>query len=93
MATTMHRLQISLPEWQSQFLAERARQQGVSIAEVLRRLVRREAESADDEAAADSLLDIAGIAEDHGPLLQGVPVSESPERYLTAPSSRRPDEE
>jgi hypothetical protein len=29
MATTMHRLQISLPEWQTQFLAEhRARSEG-----------------------------------------------------------------
>lgn len=92
MATTMHRLQISLPEWQAQFLAERARQQGVSIAEMVRRLVGREAESAAREATADSLREIAGIAEDHGPLLEGVPVSESPERYLTASKMRRADE-
>lgn len=92
MATTMHRLQISLPEWQAQFLAERARREGVSIAEVMRRLVEREAEIT-AHATAESLWEIAGIAEDRGPLLEGVPVSESPERYLTAPSGGHPDKE
>lgn len=92
MATTMHRLQISLPEWQAQFLAERARRDGMSIAEVMRRLVEREAEIT-AQARAESLWEIAGIAEDRGPLLEGVPVSEAPERYLTTPSGENSDEE
>ena len=93
MATTMHRLQISLPEWQAQYLAERAQRDGVSIAEIIRRLVRRESESVADHRSADSLWELAGLAEDHGPLLDGTPVSESPELYLTgarAGRGRRP---
>ena len=91
MATTMHKLQISLPEWQAQFLAERARRAGVSIAEVMRRMVEREAQSTDG-ATTESLWDIAGIASDPGPLLDGVPVSESPDRYLTTPAANPDDE-
>ena len=45
MATTMHRLQISLPNWQHQFLVERARRDGVSVAEVIRLMIEREAKS------------------------------------------------
>ena len=91
MATTMHRLQISLPEWQAQYLAQRARREGVSIAAVIRRLVKRESEAAADHRSADTLWELAGLAEDHGPLLDGTPVSESPELYLTgAASDRRP---
>ena len=45
MVTSMHRLQISLPQSQAQFLAERARRDGVSIAEVIRQLIRREEEA------------------------------------------------
>lgn len=89
MATTMHRLQISLPEWQAQFLAERARQSGVSIAELVRRLVQRESETPAPVAEASaSLWEIAGIAEDHGALLDGIPVSEKPELYLTGGAPR-----
>lgn len=83
MATTMHRLQISLPEWQAQYLAERARRDGVNIAEVIRRLVKRESESPADQRPAEGLWELAGLAEDHGPLLDGTPVSENPELYLT----------
>ncbi len=84
MATTMHRLQISLPQWQAQYLAERARRDGVSIAAIIRRLVELESQAAAaDHSSSDTLLDLAGVAEDHGPLLAGVPVSESPELYLT----------
>lgn len=88
MPTTMHRLQVSLPEWQAQYLAERARLDGVSIAAVVRRLVEREARASSNQVSPDSLWEIAGMAEDHGPLVEGVPVSESPELYLTgmAPS-------
>jgi hypothetical protein len=45
MTTNMHRLQISLPTWQVEWLRERAREQGVSVAEVIRQMVQREADS------------------------------------------------
>ncbi len=83
MATTMHRLQISLPEWQAQYLAERARRDGVSIAEVIRRLVYRESQATAAQSSAETLWELAGLAEDHGPLTDGTPVSENPELYLT----------
>ena len=92
MATTMHRLQISLPEWQAQYLAERAQRAGLSIAEIIRRLVKRESEASAGSASTDSLWELAGLAEDYGPLLDGTPVSENPELYLTglpAGSGRR----
>jgi len=79
----MNRLQISLPEWQVRFLAERAERQGVSMAEIVRQLIEREAE-ATMPAGAESVWSIAGIAEDHGPLRRGLAVSERPELYLTA---------
>lgn len=82
MATTMHRLQISVPEWQARFLTEEARQQGISIAELIRRMVQREARAV--EASTDSLWSIAGIAKDPGPLIDGCPVSEAPEHYVMA---------
>lgn len=88
MPTTMHRLQVSLPEWQVQFLAEVAQQKGVSMAEVVRGLVDREAEEASSRKSTDSIWEIAGIAEDDGPLVEGVPVSENPELYLTASAGR-----
>ena len=83
MATTMHRLQISIPEWQAQYLAARARRDGVSIAEIIRRLVTRESEAPPNQSSAESLWQLAGLAEDHGELIDGTPVSESPELYLT----------
>ncbi|MFL6193678.1 MAG: ribbon-helix-helix protein, CopG family [Thermoanaerobaculia bacterium] len=88
MSTNMHRLQISLPEWQTDFLAAQARREGVSMAEVVRRLIQREAETARRPVETSSLWDIAGIGEDQGPLIQNVPVSENPELYLTAPPPR-----
>lgn len=88
MATTMHRLQVSLPEWQVQYLAERAQQEGVSIAKLIRRLVERESEAATDSNSANALLELAGLAEDHGPLLDNTPVSERPELYLTGTTER-----
>ena len=93
MATTMHRLQISLPEWQAQYLAERAQRDGVSIAEIIRRLVKRESETAAESRSEATLWEIAGVAEDHGPLVDDTPVSENPELYLTGAivgSDRRP---
>jgi len=88
MATTMHRLQISLPESQAEFLAERARRHGMSMAEVVRQLIQREVETVSDKRGAASLWEIAGIAEDHGPLIDEIPVSEAPERYLIGLRSR-----
>ena len=88
MATTMHRLQISLPESQAEFLAERARRHGMSMAEVVRQLIQHEIETVSEKRGAASLWEIAGIAEDHGPLIDEVPVSEAPELYLTALRSR-----
>lgn len=82
MATRMHRLQISLPHRQARFLEERARLDGVSMAEVVRRLIAREAESAQGSRHVDGLWDIAGIAEDRGSLVEGVAVSENPDLYL-----------
>ena len=91
MATSMHRLQVSLPEWQVQFLTARARRDGVSIAEVIRQLVEREAATPASDAGTDSLWEIVGLAEDHGPLVYGIPVSERPDLYLaeqTAPYAK-----
>jgi hypothetical protein len=79
----MNRLQISLPEWQVRFLAELAERDGVSMAEVVRRLIQREAAAA-APTGAETIWDVAGIAEDHGPLIQGTAVSERPELYLAA---------
>ena len=44
MTTSMHRLQISLPEPQLRYLADCARRDGVSMAEVIRRLLEGAAE-------------------------------------------------
>lgn len=83
MATTMHRLQISLPKWEAQFLREQAEKADVSIAEIIRRLVRREKEAELAHGTIDSLWGIVGLVEDHTPLLGNTPVSEKPEIYLT----------
>lgn len=88
MATSMHRLQISLPESQAEFLAKRARTRGMSMAEVVRQLIQREVDAANEKRGTASLWDIAGIAEDHGPLIDDIPVSEAPELYLTGQRSR-----
>ena len=82
MATKMHRLQISLPHGQARFLEQRARLEGVSMAAFVRRLIEREAESAGTPGNVDRIWDIAGIAEDHGPIVGGVAVSENPDLYL-----------
>ena len=82
MATKMHRLQISLPHRQLRFLEERARLDGISMAEIVRRLIEREAGSLQHSGSVEGLWDIAGIAEDRGPQIDGVAVSENPELYL-----------
>jgi len=56
MTTTMHRLQISLPEQLFRYLAGRARQDGVSMAEVIRRLLDAATEGESDRPTPESLL-------------------------------------
>jgi Ribbon-helix-helix protein, copG family len=80
---TMRRLQISITKTQAEFLAQRARLHGVSMAEAIRQLIEREVDAESGQHGAASLWDIAGIAEDHGCLIDDVPVSEAPELYLT----------
>jgi hypothetical protein len=82
MATTMHRLQISLPQSQLRYLADRARREGVSIAELIRRLVQRESEAL-TPPSKNSLLEIVGIGKDPGSLIDEIPVSEQPDLYLS----------
>jgi hypothetical protein len=84
MTTTMHRLQISLPKAQAQFLRDRARREGVSAAEVIRRLLEREERVAPTvtQADIDAALSFSGIIEDEGPLIDGKSVSEYPDLYL-----------
>jgi len=85
MSTSMHRLQISLPQSQVRFLAERARRDGVSIAEVIRQLIRREEEAA-PARSIDSLWEIVGMIDEDQPLIDGIPVSEQPDLYLAEAS-------
>jgi hypothetical protein len=77
----MHRLQISLSQPQVRYLADRARREGVSIAELIRRLVQREAESVLPRSK-NSLLEIIGIGKELEPLIGGIPVSEQSDLYL-----------
>lgn len=84
MTTQMHRLQISLPKAQAHFLRERARRDGVSAAEVIRRLLEREEQSvsAVTQADIDEALSFMGIGENQLPLIDGKAVSEYPDLYL-----------
>ena len=84
----MQRLQLSLQEEQAQYLARRAERQGVSMAEVVRRLLDDEARL-DAQAGSDSILDIVGLFTDELPLINGIPVSVDPDLYLYGPE---PDE-
>ena len=88
MSTTMHRLQICLPESQVQYLVHRSKRDGISIAELIRRFVADASQAATDERT-DSLWDIAGIGEDSMPLTNGVPVSEKPDMYLADTIKKR----
>jgi hypothetical protein len=87
----MHRLQISLTQSQLQYLADRARREGSSIAELIRRLVQRESE-AFTPRSKDSLFEIVGMGKDPGSLIDGIPVSEQPDIYIyeKAPSYPSP---
>ena len=84
MTTTMHRLQISLPQAQAHFLRDRAQREGVSAAEVIRRLLEREEQVAPTvtQADIDAALSIIGIGENKLPLIDGKAVSEYPDLYL-----------
>ena len=88
MSTSMNRLQISLPEWQVRFLTERAKRAGVSMAEIIRQLIQRDAEATSSKTI-ESIWNIAGIAEDHNPLIGGIAVSERPELYLVGSPENR----
>jgi hypothetical protein len=81
MATTMHRLQISLPQSQLRYLVDRARREGVSIAELIRRFVQRESEALTPRSKS-SLQEIVGIGKEPGSLIDGIPVSEQPDLYI-----------
>ena len=59
MATTMHRLQISLPKSQMQYLNGRARRERASI-EVIRQMIQREADSP-PACGVESLWEIVGL--------------------------------
>jgi len=63
MGTTMHRLQISLPEWQYQFLREQARRTGQSIAGLIRSLIEREAMAIQRPVEEDPIWEVVGIGQ------------------------------
>lgn len=56
MTTSMHRLQISLPKQQFRYLSARARREGLSMAEVIRRLIESGAEQEGRPPAAVGVL-------------------------------------
>jgi ribbon-helix-helix CopG family protein len=85
--TSMHRLQISLPRRQMEFLAARARREGVSVAELIRRMVENEAQATEiGPADLESALSFAGIVPDEGSLIEGQSVSENVDLYLVEAS-------
>jgi hypothetical protein len=81
-STSMHRLQISLPRSQLKYLTDRARQEGTSIAGIIRKLISRESRTA-SKHSADSLWEIIGIGKEKEPLIDNIPVSEQPDLYLS----------
>jgi hypothetical protein len=86
MSTAMHRLQISLPADQLDYLGARARRDGISIAELLRRMVERESKADRARRGAESLWSIAGIAAERDDAIGDTPVSERVDLYLAAGS-------
>ncbi len=61
MGTSMHRLQLYLPDAQMRFLRERARQMRLSVAAVIRDLVEREERAAARPITEDPLWEVVGI--------------------------------
>jgi len=83
MTTRMHRLQISLPRRQIEFLVRRARRDGISVAELIRRLVESEAQATQSAPVdPESALSFAAIVTDEGSLIAGQPVSANVDLYL-----------
>lgn len=66
-STTMHRLQISLPEWQYRYLQERAEHLGDSIAGVIRMLVEKDAQASRRPIEEDPFWGIIGMVEGDDP--------------------------
>lgn len=66
MNETMHRLQISIPNWQYRLLRQRARQTGQSIAGLIRELLEREAQALQD-VSQDPVWQMVGIARSEPP--------------------------
>lgn len=83
MATTMHRLQISLPTRQYDYLRARAERESASLAEIIRQLLEREeAASNFSEDDIDAALSFAGSVTKEAPLKDNLPVSENIDLYL-----------
>jgi len=77
----MHRLQICLPRSQVKYLTERAHREGISIAELIRRLIHRDSELT-SKHSVDSIWSIVGISTDAEQLINNIPVSQDPDLYL-----------
>ena len=69
MSTSMHRLQISLPDKQVNFLRERSRQTQKSMGSIIRELVERESWSSEGPITEDPIWEIVGIG--HGGKARG----------------------
>ncbi len=78
----MHRFQMCLPHDLHQFLVRKAERDGVSVAEVIRRLVIRESADAPAAGAIEYALELVGMCSGPEPLRDDVPVSERPDMYL-----------
>ncbi len=74
MTTSMHRLQISLPEDQVHYLAERGRRENLSMAEIIRRLIAHVADAESPRPAAEP----AVIAESRSAYRISPPLPPSP---------------
>ena len=59
----MHRLQISIPEWQYRFLREQASRTGQSIAGFIRKLIEQEAQAVQSPVEEDPIWEIVGIGQ------------------------------
>jgi len=77
----MQRFQLSIRKEHAEFLATRAMREGVSMAEVVRRLLDVEARW-DSPEGSGTIWDIVGLFKDELPLIDGIPVSEDPDLYL-----------
>ena len=58
----MHRLQISLPEWQYRFLREQASRTSQSVAAVIRELIEQEAQTVRRPVEEDPIWEVVGIS-------------------------------